>query len=84
MNGTLTMVAQAWEAGLENPVAIPGRVSTQTYGLVGGGRTFRMNVPSGLIEGTYATVTLSGQVDDVAYLRGLRGYISGSSYEQGA
>jgi hypothetical protein len=83
MNGTLTMTAQAYMTGLANPTPIPSARSVQTYGLVGGGRAFRMDVPSGLIEGQYIELTLSGSVTDVAYLRGVRGWISGTSYEQG-
>lgn len=84
MNGTLTMVAQAYNVGTSAPVPIVPAKSTQTYGLVGGGRTFRMGLPPALIEGSYITLTLSGSVTDTAYLRGVRGFVSGTSYEQGS
>jgi hypothetical protein len=82
MNGTLTMTSQAYEVGTSAPVPIAGKTAVASYELVGGGRTFRQSVPPGLIEGVYITVTLSGAVTDAAYLRGLRGWISGTTYEQ--
>lgn len=81
MTGTLTVKAEAFQAGLAAPSAIAGAKSIQTYVLAGGGRPFRMNMPSGLIEGQLIEVTLSGSVSDVAYCRGVSGFISGTSTE---
>lgn len=88
MNGQLSIVAMALTAGGVNPVPIPGKKTVQSYLLTGFGRPFVLNVPPGLIEGQMIEVTVSGAVGlqgpgDVAYLRGLRGFISGTTYEYG-
>ncbi len=87
MTGQLTIQATAYRTGTATPIPIPGKRYTRTYNLVGGGRTFRWAPPGGLIEGQYIEVSISGAVglggsDDVAYCRGIRGALSGTTYEQ--
>ena len=82
MTGLLQIQAQAFTAGTDNPLPIAGAQSVQYYQLAGGGRPFEMNMPSGLIEGQFIEVTVSGSVTDVAYCRGIRGFVSGTTYEQ--
>lgn len=87
MNGQLTIQATAFKTGTAAPIPIPGKRYTRTYTLNGGGRAFKWAPPGGLIEGQYLEITISGAVglggdDDIAYCRGLRGFVSGSTYEQ--
>jgi len=79
--GTVTMVAQAYTAGIQSPVPIAGAVNTQYYQLASLGRPFTVYVPPGLIEGDMVTIQISGQANAPAYLRGVRGMISQTNYE---
>jgi hypothetical protein len=79
--GVVTMTAQAYTAGIDAPVPIPGATNTQYYELKSLGQPYTVYLPGGLIEGNMVTVTLSGQATGPAYLRGLRGEVSPTSYE---
>jgi hypothetical protein len=81
MTGVVEMVSQAFTAGIQTPVPIPGAINTQNYQLASLGRPFTVYLPGGLINGDMVTVTLSGAVSAPAYLRGLRGWIAQSDYE---
>lgn len=81
MTASMTVTAQAYNVVGTGPVAISGAKSVQTYELAGLGRGFRLNMPPGLIEGQLVTVTLSYATTTAAYLRGVRGWISGTSTE---
>ncbi len=71
------------DGGISLPGLSPigGACSVQTYVLAGQGRPFRKPFPSGLVEGQVVTLTLSGSVSGPAYLRGVRGFISGTTTE---
>lgn len=79
--GTVKMVAQAYTAGIQAPVPIPGATDTQFYQLASLGQPYTVTVPTGLLDGTMVTIQISGQANSPAYLRGVRGMISGTGYE---
>jgi hypothetical protein len=79
MNGTLTATAQAYTYGPTGPAAIAGAKTVQPYLLAGTGEGYTQNAPSGLIEGQYLTLQLTGSVSQQAILRGVRGWITGTS-----
>ena len=81
MNGTLSMTAQAYDIGPSGPSPIDGAISNQTYELAGLGRGVHFDMPPGLIEGEYATVSLSGTTTEIAYIRGVRGWVTQTSEE---
>jgi hypothetical protein len=80
LNGLLTMTAQAYNAGPSGPVAIPGAASVQQYTLTGLGQGFRKEMPSGLIEGQFVTLTLTFDCGltqgNTTYVRGVRGHVT--------
>jgi len=80
--GTITITATPYSPSPSGPIANMGHSFTRTFNMTGGGHGIRSEVPNGLVEGEYLTCQITGASTSGAIIRGIRCFISGTSYEQ--
>jgi hypothetical protein len=83
LNGSGVTTTEAANVGPYGILPIAGAKSIITYAFAGLGKGVIFNLPPGLIDGEVITVNISGAASDIAYLRGVRVFVSQTGIDFG-